>query len=157
MSIKDQLDSLECIRCGTRKNLTTESIKKTSLTGTKTFQVPACESCKEKFERYRKSMPDQRALGVALSLILFLLFSASVLFRALWFLTVPAMGILFIGHAIWFKNAWEDEDNPRRYMRYRNLKGPLVRPQDKGDWRPLAEWIESCAREAKEFTDSLHL
>jgi len=153
---------LECLKCGSRKDLSTFShryiIQKGSsstygsLDKSRNFSIPVCTQCYSKFHAWTNSHKSQRSrlsyFNHGSFIILFLIIGTlvSYFYNIILGILIFSLIVLNIGYAIYKSRVRQDIDSPFRYVRFSGKK-VLVRPRGTGNWIIYDKWLKSVNQE----------
>lgn len=163
MSEEELLNSLRCLRCGTRESLVFYKYSKdykhstggipisTVHKGTKSVKVPFCYNCNKKIKRWERYYYLTLGLLLVFELIgyfvsHFILVGASDLLSPFafsvsffYFLGLMVYILVLFGSILIFLLA--NQNNPRTYVEFSGFE-PSVRPMNSVVWIPYRLWIE---------------
>jgi len=166
MSIEEQIKIMECIKCGSKSNLVPYKHEKsyktktggapvyTVHTQTLSIQIPTCQSCNEKFEKWNSFIYSFWGL-ICVYYIIVIVAGIFFFFSSLYSAAFSIIGVLTF--LVIYLKYNSSENNPNRYVKFNYDKKPVVRPYNLIHWSPYSLWINSVLHdriygESEEYT-----
>lgn len=151
MSAEELVKRLQCLRCGTREDLTLSAYSKrykyktggapvyTVHKGTDILKTPVCHNCLHKIKKWRLYRYLTIGLLILVEVLLYPVFSSSFAFFLRYMLGLSIYAGLIFASIIIFLLA--NINNPRRYVKFSGHI-PYVRPIKSDKWVSFKNWAE---------------